>query len=83
MQRDEQQHRVTVERLRLLASRARKVYRARDDLDYIFQILNMFEKDVPMIRQHLLANIPQDQQPGVMDKDQLNQEAARIRNMVV
>lgn len=36
MKNDEQQHRVTVERLRLLSSRARKVYRARDDLAYIF-----------------------------------------------
>ena len=58
MKHDERAHRVTVERLRLLSSRARKVYRAREDLSYIFQILILFEKDVPVIRQHLLANIP-------------------------
>jgi hypothetical protein len=39
MKIDEKAHRVTVERIKLLASRAKKIYRAREDLTYIFTLV--------------------------------------------
>jgi hypothetical protein len=39
MKNDENVHRVSAERINLLASRAKKVYRAREDLTYVLTLV--------------------------------------------
>jgi len=80
MRQDEQAHHVSVERLRLLASRVKKVYRAREDLVCIFQYLVQFEQEAPMTREQLVNHQQKRTSPSY---EWLTSQAQRLRNLVV
>jgi hypothetical protein len=91
MKTGEKEHRVSAERIKLLASRAKKIYRARDDLTDIFTLIIKFEIDAPTIRNRLLnkklnESVEQNMRGSfdpVIEQTRLQQEASGIKSLVV
>lgn len=80
MHEEERGFKVTLERLRILTGRARKVYRASKDLFYIYQVLVQFEQEQPALLNKLAKIRGTITEQG---KESLRCEAVRLKNLVV
>ena len=78
MKDEEKGFRVSLERLRILAGRLKKVLKAKNDLLYIFKVLLQFQKNHPIIKRELKQSDLSNE-----SKEYLMSQALKLKNLVV